>query len=336
MHTNIGSGIEMLSVVKLCSDPIVKVISTKKNIQKSFIDSAKVVNLDKEKAEQILDDSKVLSCGVLLESDILEFLNFPCNCPDPVTAVVKITTEPAKLPFVDYQVVLKSEKDWEIITAHSQFSRSPAKKNHLYKQTYNLLSFFAVLHEKEYVLYFTEQTNQLSNSHKLTADCIHIFQEGYIEFPLRPMKHLFVISSERWVSYTLSPGGLNYKSVDFELVTVKFPPRSVSKKCEIKIQVIPPNLEEHAECQDPNDDPDPDVDTEIVSVSPRLWVKHDDVLKFKKPIVVTLPLPPMSSTEKETDLCLVKWTEGGDVYISETSIRVKENFCEFEVDGFSG
>ncbi|KAL3847212.1 hypothetical protein ACJMK2_018134 [Sinanodonta woodiana] len=276
-----GSDTEMLSVVKLCSNPYVKVISTKKNIQDNFIDSAQVFNVDKQKSEEVIDDSKVLMLrGVLLESDILEVLNFPCSCPDPVTTVVKITTEPSNIPFFDFQVVLKFDKNWEIITAHTQ--------------------------------------------------------EGYVEFPLRPMKYLFVISRENWVAHTLSPRGLIYKSADVEHVTVRFPPRSVKKNCEIRIQVVPPNSVEYSDCPDPNADPDPDVNTDIVSMSPRLWVTHNSVLKFEKPIVVTLPLPPVSSPEKETDICLVKWTDDDDVNIADTSIRLKEGFCEFEVDGFSG
>ncbi|KAK3584759.1 hypothetical protein CHS0354_002279, partial [Potamilus streckersoni] len=123
-QTGRGGDTEMLSVHKLCMDPIVKIISTKKNIQKSFIQGVKVLNLDKHdktKSEKIRDECKVLTLpGSTVETAILEVLNFPDSFPAVAKIFVKITDEAENSSSVDYQVVLKTDKKWEMIPTELQ------------------------------------------------------------------------------------------------------------------------------------------------------------------------------------------------------------------------
>ncbi|KAK3583352.1 hypothetical protein CHS0354_038966 [Potamilus streckersoni] len=154
------------------------------------------------------------------------------------------------------------------------------------------------------------------------------FHEGYVLFPLRPTKHIVIISTEKWELQQLNRDGFVYKSVDFKDLTVTFPPDSVSKECEIEIQVLSPNEIELLEEQDGG------TFTDIVIASPRLWIKHNEMLTLQKPVVVTLPL--LSPTNTESELCLFKWTENDEVYLSETNLIVKNSIYEFTVNSFSG
>ncbi|KAK3583349.1 hypothetical protein CHS0354_038962 [Potamilus streckersoni] len=88
----IWSDIAEMDDGEVVQTPIVKVISTKKNIQESFLYKTKITTLDKERNQQILYGwNEPTHCGVLPESDVLEVLNLPDNSPDSVTIVVKIT-----------------------------------------------------------------------------------------------------------------------------------------------------------------------------------------------------------------------------------------------------
>ncbi|KAK3583348.1 hypothetical protein CHS0354_038961 [Potamilus streckersoni] len=92
----------------------------------------------------------------------------------------------------------------------------------------------------------------------------------------------------------------------------------------------PPDTSKVSKCQDHNDD------TDIVNVSQRIWLKFNGKPQFQKPIVATIPLPTVPSTEKKVDFYLVDWMNDDRVDIAKTEFHMRENACEFEVDSFSG
>ncbi|KAK3584761.1 hypothetical protein CHS0354_002282 [Potamilus streckersoni] len=143
------------------------------------------------------------------------------------------------------------------------------------------------------------------------------------------MQYFFVISSDKWIEFSLKPQGSVFESGDVKDVTATFPSGCVRKNCNIDIQVMCPNLVNHTENKNPDDV------INIIGLSPRIWIKHDEIPSFQKPVVVTLPLPS-TSTEHDAGLLVIEWTEDDDVYITDANISLKNNVCKFEVNSFSG